>query len=119
MPAERLACLALHLAGKFLTERTRRQLEAAGSISNLARVLLAHRFSTAMNSVERWFVPGQSAEIATCIDADYPRLLVEIDHAPFALFLKGNRAILGDKLVSIDVYKRQYLIFLAGGGVRP
>jgi len=101
MPAERLACLALHLAGKFLTDRTRRQLDAAGSISNLARVLLAHRFLTVLNSAERWFVPGQSAEIATCVDADYPRLLSEIDHAPFALFLKGNRKILGDKLVSI------------------
>lgn len=101
MPVERIACLAMHLAGKFLTDRTRRQLDAAGNFSNLARVLLAQKCTTALDVAGRWLLPGQFPDIATQVDADYPPLLAEIDHAPFAFFLRGNRAILAEKLVSI------------------
>ena len=97
MPDERIACLALHLSGKFLTERTRRQYDAAGGVSNLAQILLAHRYQSAFSKAEQW----RQSDIVTWVDADYPRLLAEIDHAPFALFLKGNRTMLQDRLVSI------------------
>ena len=36
MQQERTACLALHLYGKFLTERVRRQYEIAGSVLSLS-----------------------------------------------------------------------------------
>lgn len=100
MPEERIACLALHLAGKFLTDRTRGQLELAGSVSNLARILLLQRYTSALKSAAA-YINAMNGNVVCCTDADYPRLLAEIDHAPFALFLKGNRAILADRFVSI------------------
>ncbi len=100
MQVERAACLALHLAGKFLTERTRGQLEVAGSVSNLARVLLSQRYTSALKSAAAC-MEAMNGNVVCCTDADYPRLLAETDHAPYAFFVKGHRAILSDKLVSI------------------
>ncbi|HMY11366.1 MAG TPA: hypothetical protein PKC74_07070, partial [Turneriella sp.] len=42
---ESLHCLALHSAGRTLSEKNRRLLEAAGSLLRLAPVLLANEFA--------------------------------------------------------------------------
>lgn len=101
MQQERIACLALHLYGKFLTERVRRQYEIAGSVLSLARVLLAERCESALTAAASCQGGLKDCSTVCLVDADYPRLLAETDYAPFALFIKGNRAILSDKLVSI------------------
>lgn len=98
MEDERCLCLALHLSNKFLTERVRRQWNAAGSLRSLAHVLLGEKFPEIMKRASIYF---KDLDILAVTDADYPPLLREIDHAPFALFLKGQRALLKKKLVSI------------------
>lgn len=101
MQIERIACLALHLSGKFLNNRTRRQLEISGSASALARVLLMRNFESACASAADWISQKQSPDILVYCDDDYPNLLREIDHAPFAVFLRGKREILTGKMVAI------------------
>ncbi|MBL8035043.1 MAG: DNA-protecting protein DprA [Leptospiraceae bacterium] len=97
----RAACLALHLSGKFLTDKTRRQLETAGSVLALTRVLLAQRTDQAMVEADNLLQSLDAECVLTLADADYPPLLREIDHAPFALFLRGNRSLLSGKMVSL------------------
>ena len=98
MQQERTACLALHLYGKFLTERVRRQYEIAGSVLSLARVLLAERCESALAAAARCLNALKDCSTIYLIDADYPRLLAETDYAPFALFIKGNRAIISQSV---------------------
>lgn len=98
---ESLFCLALHLAGRTLSEKHRRLLSAAESIERLAQILLASSLSIYQEKAEKILDGLAGDEVVTYSDPDYPSLLAEIHTAPFALFLRGNRKILSQEKVSI------------------
>lgn len=100
-PGEKLFCLALHLAGKTLTEKHRRLLTAAGSVKQLAAVLLNAALPRYVTEAETVLHRLATDAVITLADHDYPMLLREIHTAPFALFARGNRAILAKDKVSI------------------
>jgi len=98
---ESLHCLALHLAGRTLSEKNRRLLEAAGSLLRLAPVLLANEFAQFLGQARETLHRLGTDTVVTLSDDDYPPLLAEISTAPFALFLRGNRRLIGAEKISI------------------
>lgn len=94
-------CLALHLGNRFLTETARRQLAAAKDFENFARIQLGQRFSELSESATRFVRESGHGNLLTLHDADYPVLLRETGHAPFALFLQGDRKLLATETISL------------------
>ncbi len=93
--------LALHLANRFFTEKSRRTLEASDSIEQFARIQLAERAGVAFTAAEGLFSTIGSDHIITVADDDYPALLRETSHAPYAFFARGNRALLAQPSISM------------------
>lgn len=104
MPGEsdaRILALALHNAHKFLTDKNRRLLEASGDFPRFARIFLAAEYDARVDEASaqlRQLNPEHTVHFG---ETDYPSLLQEIDHAPFFLYLRGERALLSAQLVSI------------------
>ncbi|AFM13836.1 DNA-processing protein DprA [Turneriella parva] len=94
-------CLALHLGNRFLTETIRRQLELTPGFEQFTRIQLGQRYSALLASAEKILANISPASVLTPHDADYPHLLRETAHAPFALFLKGDRSLLMRDKVSM------------------
>lgn len=101
LPNEALHCLALHLAGRTLTDKNRRLLEAAGSLPRLAQLLLGKELERLLRLAQEMLNGLAGDSVVTLADDDYPPLLAEISTAPFALFLRGNRSLITAKKVSI------------------
>lgn len=96
----RISALALHLAQKFLTERNRRILESAGEFTRFARIILSSEFDR--YTAEASAIMSEMGEsLITWDDPEYPAQLSEIDYAPFALYARGNRALLKADLLSV------------------
>jgi DNA processing protein len=96
-----LHCLALHLAGRTLTDKNRRLLEVARSLPRLAQILLANQLKQFLHLAEEILHRLAGDSVVTLADSDYPQLLQEISTAPFALFLRGNRQLIATEKVSI------------------
>lgn len=97
----RVLCLALHLGNRFLTEANRRQLAIAASPEQFARIQLGQRYASLFDAATALIAELGQEAIVTIDDSDYPLLLKETSHAPFALFLKGNRNLLSRQKVSM------------------
>jgi DNA processing protein len=93
--------LALHRAHCFLTDKNRRVLEAAGDFQRFARILLGAKLHAHISKAKDEISRMAAGDILAFTDADYPPLLKEIGHAPFALYLRGNRSLLSGPAVSI------------------
>lgn len=98
---ESIACLALHLAGRTLSEKHRRLLAVAQSVERLAQILLASSLPIYQKMARKIFDDLAGDAVVMYSDPDYPSLLAEIHTAPFALFLRGNRKILSQEKISI------------------
>jgi DNA processing protein len=96
-----LHCLALHLAGRTLTDKNRRLLEVARSLPRLAQILLANQLKQFLHLAEEILHRLAGDSLVTLADGDYPQLLCEISTAPFALFLRGNRQLIAKEKISI------------------
>lgn len=96
-----LLCLALHLAGATLNSKNRRLWDLSGSFGNFAELVLGRNFRQKLRQAHALLENLSSDFIVTFADADYPPLLAEIHTAPFALFLRGNRAILQKPTISL------------------
>lgn len=101
MSGEALHCLALHLAGRTLTEKNRRLLAAAGSFERLSPVLLSRDLAACLARAKDVLRHVGPDAVVSFVDPDYPLLLAEIHTAPFAFFVRGNRKILGRQKISI------------------
>lgn len=99
--SQALHCLALHLAGRTLTDRNRRLLEAAGSVEYLAELLLHRELSRYLDRAKQTLAELKGDSVISLVDDDYPSLLAEMSTAPLALFLRGNRHLLSGEKVSI------------------
>ncbi|MBV6493818.1 MAG: hypothetical protein LDLANPLL_01841 [Turneriella sp.] len=97
----KVCALALHNASQFLSLKNRRILENSKSFSQFAEVVLGARHKKFYNEAELFLQSSNLASTLSFGDADYPRLLQEIDFAPFFLFTRGNRLLLKNPLVSI------------------
>lgn len=98
-PDQRICALALHLAGRFHTDKYARLLEQTEFVE-LARVIL-HTTFTGFCREAAEILQATPDMIVTFGGEDYPQALSEIDYAPFALYAKGNRALLRRELISI------------------
>lgn len=94
-------CLALHLGNRFLTEAARRQLAITDNFERFTRIQLGQRFGALAATAENLMVDLLPGALLTLHDQDYPALLRETSHAPFALFLQGDRRLLGSDKVSL------------------
>jgi len=99
MPA--VFCLALHLANRFLTDTNRRQLAIAGGFENFARIQLGQRFRSMVEAAKRVQHELGPGTFITVDDEDYPKMLHETSHAPFALFIRGARRLLSQPKISM------------------
>ena len=97
------ACwLALHLSHQVLNTPNERILENSATLLQAAQIILGIRFEKAYEKAQRYLTQISGAEfIVTHNDNDFPARLREIPNAPFALFCKGNRAILNRTTISI------------------
>lgn len=100
-PQDRIDALTLHLAHHFLTDKTRRLLEAAGNFQRFTQVVCGAKYAALATQAAAELDQSPPSGILVFGDADYPPLLKEIAYAPFALYLKGNRALLSGDFVSV------------------
>lgn len=97
----RICALALHQAHKFLTDSLRRLKESTGDFPIFTRLVLGEAFDSCYAAAAREIESMPETGLLTFADEDYPHLLAEISYAPFALYLRGERALLGKKTVSL------------------
>lgn len=98
---EALLCLALHLAGATLNRKIRRLWELASSFGDFAALVLGRDLQRRLYEAQKVRENLSGDALLTLADTDYPPLLAEIHTAPFALFLRGNRAILQKEKISL------------------
>jgi DNA processing protein len=101
MQAERLRYLALHLGRQSLNEKTQVVLSLGHDLDQVAHILLGTKHNCCLDEAARLIEDFGDNNVLTYADDDYPKLLREISHAPFAVFLRGNRGLLLRPLVSI------------------